>query len=248
MKKSRWLILCLVVVLALGTVGCAQGGGPEVIYITENQQTGIWVTGQGEAMATPDIAVISLGVEAQTDTVAQAQSQANEAMNKVMQALKDNGVTEKDIQTQRFTIYPITRWDKDREIQETIGYRVTNTVTAKIREIEETGVIIDAVANAGGNYIRIQDIGFTIDDPKPYYAEARSKAVEDAKNKADQLAGLADANLGKPIYISEGAIYQPPTNRDFYKGAEASGPPMETPISPGELKITVNIQIVYAMV
>lgn len=247
MKKTLWLIPCLIAVLALGAVGCAPGGGQGVISISPQQNTGIWVTGQGEAMAIPDIAELRLGVEARADTVAEAQTQASEAMDKVMQALKDNGVAEKDIQTQRFSIYPVTRWIREKDEEEIIGYRVTNTVLAKIRAVDKAGIIIDAVAEAGGDLTRIQGISFSVDDPTPYYEEARAKAVEDAKNKAAQLAELAGVTLGKPTYISEGAIYRPELPR-LFEEAGGMAPAPETPVSPGELEITVNVQIVYAIV
>jgi len=247
MKKTLWLIPCLIAVLALGLVGCAPGGGQGVISILPQQNTGIWVTGQGEAMAVPDIAELRLGVEDRADTVAEAQAEAKEAMDKVVVALKDNGVAEKDIQTQWFSIYPITRWIEEKDEEEIIGYQVTNTVVAKIREVDKAGAIIDAVAEAGGDYTRIQGISFTVDDPTPYYEEARAKAMEDAGNKATQLAESAGVTLGKPTYISEGAIYWPEPVRAFEEvGGMAPAP--ETPISPGELKITVNVQIVYAIV
>jgi len=248
MKEARWLIPCLIVVLLLGAVGCAPGGAPGDITILPQQNTGIWVTGQGEAMAVPDIAMLSLGIEARGNTVAEARGQASEAMDKVMQALKDNGIAEKDIQTQRFSIYPITTWNKDEEKQEITGYRVTNMVTVKIREIDKAGAIIDAVGQAGGDYTRVQGISFTVDDPTPYYAEARTKAMEDAKNRAKQLADLAGVGLGTPTYISEGAVYWPPTTRDFNEAGAVPAPAPTTPISPGELKITVNVQVAYAIV
>lgn len=252
MKKSWWLITCLVVVLALGSAGCSYVPGWEsgqgAVPVQQQQNTGIWVTGQGEVMAVPDIAELSLGVEAQADTVSEAQAQATEAMGQVMQALQDNGVAEKDIQTQRFNIYPMTRWIEEKDKEEIIGYRVTNIVLAKIREVDTAGDVIDAVAEAGGDLVRIQGISFTIDDPSRYYEEARVKAVKDAKGKASQLANLAGVRLGEPIYISEGAIYQPPVTRGIYEAAGAPVPALETPISPGELKITLNIQIAYSIV
>lgn len=248
MKRTWWLVPCLMVALALGAVGCSQGGSQGVTSISVQQNTGIWVTGQGEAMAVPDIAMLSLGIEARADTVAEAQAEASEAMDKVMQALKDNGIAEKDIQTQRFSIYPITRWVKDEE-EKIIGYRVTNIVVAKIREVNKAGIIIDAVVQAGGDFTRIQGITFTVDDPTAYYEEARAKAMEDAKNKAEQLADLAGVKLAKPTYVSEGAIYWPPTTRGFYEAGEVPvpAPAPEISISPGELKITVNIQVAYAI-
>jgi len=248
MKKTWWLVPCLIVVLALGTVGCAQGGGQEVVYAAHQQQTGIWVTGQGEAMAVPDIAMLSLGIEARGNTVAEAQSQASEAMDKVMEALKNSGIAERDIQTQRFSIYPITKWLRDEEEEKIVGYRVTNVVSAKIREVDKTGDIIDAAAEAGGDYTRIQGINFTVDDPAPYYEEARSKAMDDAKKKAEQLADLANVKAGRPTYISEGAVYWPPPIKGVYEGGGAPIPAPETPISPGELKITANVQVAYAIV
>jgi len=246
MKTTRWLIPCLIAVLALAAAGCA----PQVITpATGVQNTGIWVTGQGEAMAVPDIAELRLGVEAHANTVAEAQTQASEAMDKVVVALKDNGVAEKDIQTQRFSIYPVTRWISEKDEEEIIGYRVTNIVGAKIREMDKVGDIIDAVAEAGGDLTQIQGISFSVDDPTPYYEEARAKAVKDAKDKALQLADLADVKLGKPTYISEGLVYRPELTRGIYEAAApAPAPPPETPIIPGELKITLNIQVAYAIV
>jgi len=242
MKNTRWLILFLVVVLAFGAAGCAQGYN---VSVTPQQQTGIWVTGQGEVMAVPDIAELRLGVEVQADTVAEAQTQASDAMNKVQQALEDNGVAEKDIQTQRYSIYPVTKWISDRDEQEIVGYRVTNIVVAKIRDVDEAGAIIDAVAEAGGDSTRIQDISFDVDDKTTYYEQARAKAVEDANNKATQLAELADVGLGKATYISEGAAYLPVRADSYDVYPEAGG---TTPISPGELKITVQVQMIYQIV
>ena len=253
MKTTRWLIPCLIAVLALGAAGCTSipewESDQGVVSLPQQQNTGIWVTGQGEAMAVPDIAELRLGVEARADTVAEAQTQASEAMDKVVVALKDNGVAEKDIQTQRFSIYPVTRWIREKDEEEIIGYRVTNIVVAKIREMDKVGDIIDAVAEAGGDLTQIQGISFSVDDPTPYYEEARAKAVKDAKDKALQLADLADVKLGKPTYISEGLVYRPELTRGIYEAAApAPAPAPETPIIPGELKITLNIQIVYAIV
>jgi len=242
MKNTRWLILFLVVVLAFGAAGCAQGYN---VSVTPQQQTGIWVTGQGEVMAVPDIAELRLGVEVQADTVAEAQTQASAAMDKVQQALEDNGVAEKDIQTQRYSIYPVTKWISDKDEQEIVGYRVTNIVVAKIRDVDEAGAIIDAVAEAGGDSTRIQAISFDVDDKTTYYEQARAKAVEDANNKATQLAELADVGLGKATYISEGAAYLPVRADSYDVYPEVGG---TTPISPGELKITVQVQMIYQIV
>lgn len=256
MKKAWWLIPCLIVVLVLSATGCEfieipsmgeNENSQQTISILPQQNTGIWVTGQGEVMAVPDIASLRLGVEARADTVAEAQAEASEAMNKVIEALKDNGVAEEDIQTQQFGTYPMTRWNERKDEEEIIGYRVTNMVVAKLREVDRVGEIIEAVSEAGGDLTRMQSISFTVGDPTPYYEEARSKAIENAKDKAAQLADLAGVELGKPTYISEGPVYRPEVPRYFPEIEEEMAAP-QPPISPGELKITVSVQVVYAIV
>jgi uncharacterized protein YggE len=207
---------------------------------------GLSVSGEGKVKGTPDVAIVSLGIEAQETTVAAAQREAASAMDKVMKALKGDGVADKDIQTTQFSIYPVRRWIEKEEKEVIVGYRVTNMVTAKIRQIDKTGDVIDDVAEAGGNLTRIQDIGFTIDDPIPYYKQAREKAVQDAAAKAKQLADLAGVRLGKPLYISEGGGYVPPVVRkNAYAMMEVGAVPAPTPISPGELEFQLNVSIVY---
>jgi len=244
------MVLLLAVV---GLTGCNQDGG---IIGTEasgirvnlsNQQEGIWVSGSGKVMAVPDVATLSLGIEAQDDSVALAQSQAAEAMNKVKATLTGNGVAEKDIQTRYFNVQRITRWDQDKQLEIVIGYRVTNMVTAKIRELDKVGTIIDAVAVAGGNLTRIDNIGFSVEDPSAYYEEAREKAMTDASTKAQQMAELAGVKLGKPTYITESLQYPQPVYRADSFETVAAAPAVETSISPGEMEISLNVQVTYSI-
>lgn len=253
MGKNYLLVIGFVlIVLALVVTGCdARLPGtsfPEPTtsagIILSQQNTGIWVTGEGKVSVVPDVAILSLGVEAEATTVVEAQRQAAEAMEAVMNKLDEHGVDEKDIKTQRFRINP--RWDRNR--RSIVGYQVTNMVTAKIREVDDTGIIIDAVAKAGGDYTRINSISFTVDDPTDYYEEVREKAMDDAEAKAKQLAKLGGVSLGKPTYISEGRI-SPPVPRDFFReGVLPAAPaPAPTPISPGETEIQLTVQVVYSI-
>jgi len=248
-KRQYLLAIGLFLTLILvGLVACSPGDTSldeiENLNISSQQQ-GIWVTGQGEVMAVPDIATLRLGIEAEEESVAEAQIQAAEAMDKVMTALTENGIAENDIQTQYFSIQRVTEWDRIQEEEVVTGYRVTNIVTAKIRDIDKVGAIVDAVAMAGGDLARVDSISFSVEDPTDYYEEAREEAVADAKTKANQLADLAGVTLGKPTYISE-SFYAPPiVSRAGYEMEEAVA--IETPISPGELEISLSVQVVYSI-
>jgi len=262
MRRFRLLSGSLLAVVVLGAGGCMPAesqndSSPSISAWVEaadlsgqlgivfsQQNVGLAVTGEGKVLAVPDTALLRLGVEAEAPTVAVAQREATEAMDDVVRVLKSNGVSEKDVQTQRFSIYPVRRWIERENKDEITGYRVTNIVIAKIREVDKTGAVIDAVAAAGGDLTRIEDISFTADDPTSYYKEAREKAVEDAMTKAEQMADVAGIELGKPIYISEGTAYVPPV-RGLYMEEAMAGTPSTTPISPGELEIRVIVQMVY---
>ena len=246
--KKYWLIFAGLSLLAVGVLtGCSQNSGGTVPLSTlgiNSQQQGIWVNGSGKVTAVPDIATITLGIQSQELTVADAQSKASAAMNKVIDTLNADGVAKKDIQTQNFNIIKLTNYDSKTGQQIFIGYQVTNTITAKIHDISKAGSIIDDVAIAGGDLIQINGINFSIEDPTSYYAAARKLAVQDAKAKAQQLADLAGVGLGNATYITENS-YTPPVP-SFALEAKASGV-ASTPINPGETDITSSVQITFAI-
>jgi len=252
--KKKWLLATgLSLVLALAWLGgCTpaatdEGVLPSGLKISlGNQQEGIWVSGRGEVTAVPDIVNLQLGISSQRASVAEAQSEAAAAMDRVMASLSQSGVASKDIQTQQFSIQQVTRWDQNKQEEIVLGYRVSNMVLAKIREIANTGAIIDAVAAAGGDYTRINSISFSIDDPSNYRKEARDKAMADARAKAEQLANLGGVKLGRLTYITESIyypVYTPPMRAEVPMPAAAP----VTPISPGEMKVTLDVQVAYAI-
>jgi len=277
MKKGVILTLSLVlamVLLTVGLLGCGEGNPtnttppaapapaapttapapaatPEVSVSLNTQMEGIWVSGTGKVPVTPDIAILRLGIETQEVSVSEAQAKASEAMDKVMAALTESGVAEKDMQTQNFRIRQRTRWDDEQQQEVVVGYRVTNDVVAKIRDMEKIGDIIDAVVAAGGDYTRIDDLGFSVDDPSAYYDEAREKAMEDARAKAEKTAGLAGLQLGEPTYISESATtpYLGGMGYEMAVPAPAPAPIIMAPppISPGEVEIIINMQVAYSI-
>jgi len=252
-------IIVLIAVIAISTAACNVGVSPPSrlpslsgSIVFGQQNTGIWVNGEGKVTVVPDLAILSVGIESQEASVAQAQEKANTAMNAVISQLKQRGIAEKDIRTTSFSIIRVTRFDEPKQQEVTIGYRVTNMVTAKIRTLVQesypldykVGRIIDAVAQAGGDLTRINNISFTVDDPTAFEREVRQKAMANAENKAKQLANLSGVKLGKPIYINESGGFIPLRQEFFAVPAPAfAGAP--TPILPGEQEIRLNVQVVY---
>jgi uncharacterized protein YggE len=253
--KKQWLVVAGAVILlavVLGMSGCGESGLTGTLELSgnlNNQQEGIWVSGTGKVYATPDVAILSLGIESQEVSVAEAQANAAAAMADVMQALEDQGIAEEDIQTQYFSIREVTQWEpvyNGADKETVIGYEVTNTVSVKVREVTQAGAVIDAVVAAGGDLTRVNGITFTVEDPTDYYADAREQAAAYAQAKAEQLADLTGVELGEATYVSESSSYGSP---NYYRGdaflvEEAAAP---TPISVGTLEITATVQIAYAV-
>ena len=261
--RYSWLICSVFLVIVMALAGCAPA--PAVIYqgvaptgsgvaagsagiIVSPQNLGLWVSGLGKTTAAPDIVILTIGVESQQKTVAQAQKDAVEAMTGIMQVLKSSGIADKDIQTSQYNIQQVTRWDDKQNTYEVTGYKVSNIVNAKIRDIGKAGSIIDSAAASGGDLIRVNGISFSVDDPTPFYKIAREKAVVYAMEKAKQMAQLSGVKLGKLLYVNESTEYTPQVRNNYMKFAESAAmAPSPTPISAGELEFQVNVQMVYAM-
>lgn len=214
-----------------------------------SQQQGVWVSGHGSVFVAPDICTLRLGVDAQATTVTDAQAQAAKAMDAVMKSLTANGIAAKDIQTQAYSIQRVTRYDQPTQKEVFVGYRVSNLVTAKIRTIDKVGTTIDAVTAAGGDLTRIASISFSIDDPTASLQSARDKAMADAKAKASQLATLGGIKLGKPTYISDSSkgVIIPQSQVAMPAAAPAGMAAPTTPVSAGEMQVTVDVQVVYSI-
>ena len=243
----------LAVVLLLGTTGCAAfssdtgAASPNLKYLgnISQQNEGIWVTGIGKISVTPDMAELDMGVEVQAASVTGAQQEASAAMTAVMSSLKLNGVADKDITTRYYNIYPV--YSYERETQTLIGYRVSNAVAVKIRIIADTGKIIDSAVAAGGDAIRINGISFSMANPELHAEAVRKLAVADAEAKAKQLASLTKVKLGKVSYITEsGGSIPPIIYRNDY-GIKEGAAPQVTPISTGEIEVTITVQVIYSI-
>ncbi len=205
------------------------------------QATGIAVSGTGTVVGAPDTLTMSFGVRVVADTVSEAVTRAADRANAVIAALEDNGVATEDIQTTNYSIYP--RYDYRNETEILTGYEVSNTVTAKIRDIATSGGTIDAVTAAGGDDVVVSGVSFSIEDDAALIDAAREAAWNDAKAKAEQLATLGGVTLGAPTTISETFTTPPPPIAYAYDMAGAAE--SATPIAPGEQDVVVTITVQF---
>lgn len=233
--------------LLLGLVGTlALACSTETTVVSPNgEAAGVNVSGSGSVFGEPDIALLSLGVSAEADTVGAARTQASDAMNKMLDAMKENGVAEKDIQTTRFTVQPMYDYTNNKTVLR--GFSVDNIVIAKLRTIDDTGKVIDAALTAGGDLTRIESLQFTIDDPSSLEDQAREKAMTEARHKAETLATAGGVTLGKPRTISESGGPSPIPFDQFAAHELAADAGASTPIQVGELEVRVDVQVVYEL-
>ena len=226
---------------ATDTPGPAAPAGQPAAY-----PTGIWVAGEGTIDLEPDLALLNVGVEVQAKTVSEARSEAAAAMDAVIAAVKRRGLTDADVQTASFNIWP--RYDYVEGVQTLAGYRVSNSATIKMRDLDSVGDIIDDVAEAGGDATRIDGINFTVEDPTPFLADLREAAVKNATDKAQHYADLIGASLGNLFYLTETGGASPPTPvaRAEFAFADTSGL-AKTSVSGGELTLRMTVQAAFAI-
>jgi uncharacterized protein len=240
-------LLLVPLVAGLGLLAVACSGGDTYVTSDTTGQMGVNATGTGSAIGEPDIMLLTIGVSAQRDTIEAARDAAATAQNGVIQALKDNGVDEKDIQTVQFNVSPQYDYSTKPNGQgEIIGYVVSNVVTAKVRNLDKAGDAIDAATMAGGNDAVVQGVSFDIDDPTDLQKQAREEAVKKAHDQAEQLASNAGAKLGKVLSISESS-YFPTYNRAVPAAAGGALDESSTPIQPGQLEVSVTVNVLYAI-
>ncbi len=225
-------------------------------FQSSSSQSGIWVTGQGKIAVEPDLVLLSIGVDSTGATVNEANAEASTAMDAIVRALKNAGLEDKDIQTTSFNIYPMYEYREElesgirRNKQVLVGYRVNNSASIKIRDLDSVGEIIDDVVTAGGDSTRVNNIRFTVEDPSPMMTQLREEAVADAMTKAQHFADLTGVGLGRLVFVSEGGATSPIVQgfgdqRMAFAEAAMSAPAPS--ISGGELDLTLNVQAVFAI-
>lgn len=202
---------------------------------------GISVSGVGEASATPDLLTVDLGVSVLETTVETATGTAAEAALAVISSLVDAGIDKSDIATTDYSIHAEQDWQDNQRRH--LGYRVTNTVRARIRDVAAAGNVLDATVSAGGDLVQVNNLRFSFEDESSLRAEARAAAWADATAKANQLAGLSGQTLGPAVEIVEGAPPSYPVPIARLQAAADTA----TPIEAGTSTVVVNLQVRFAI-
>ncbi|MDX1608040.1 MAG: SIMPL domain-containing protein [Candidatus Spechtbacterales bacterium] len=220
----------------------------------DQQTPSFSVSGEGEVVAVPDVAEFSFSVITEgDDDLAELQEENTEKVNSAIEYVKENGVEDKDIKTSsynvnpRYTYFPCVRQSNGDSCPppEISGYSISQNVSIKVRDLDNTGTLLGGVVENGAN--SVSQLRFTIDDPEGLKAEAREKAFERAKEKAKSLADAGDFKLGRLLSVNESSSGVPMPYPMYDRGVgfggateQASAPDVE----PGsqDVKVTVTLQ------
>ncbi|MFH0852679.1 MAG: SIMPL domain-containing protein [bacterium] len=234
----------LLIITAVYMIFATQNEAKRGKYIGQDIQVKntITVSGEGKVLAKPDIGEVSLTVLSESATVAAAQKDNTQKMNNVIKAMKDLGVDEKDLKTVSYNISPNYQYTAGRSI--IIGYQVSQTLDVKIRQLDKASDILAKAAANGVN--QIGSLSFTIDDPESIKAEARKKAIDDAKQKAEVLKNDLGVSIVRIVSFSESGSQPPITYlKDSALGMGGGGATPSPEVQTGQNEITVDVSITY---
>jgi len=199
----------------------------------------ISVTGEATVSVPPDLAVVDGGVASEAKTAREASEANNAAMAKVSQALKGAGIDAKDIQTSRLSLQPQSAPNRTGPAA-VVGYRASNRVTIRVRDVTKVANVIDTLVGAGAN--EIGGINFMVSQASRLLDEAREQAVADARRKAEIYAKAAGVTLGALLSISEEGSPGPMPFRKM-----ATGMAVSTPVAQGEETLAVTVSVSWAI-
>ncbi|MCB0093032.1 MAG: SIMPL domain-containing protein [Caldilineaceae bacterium] len=254
MQKSNIIITTLTAVAVILVSGLFLSGRWQTaapVYAQNDSgsaaQRYITVVGEGVVNIKPDIAKTTIGVETIKATVKEASDENQQTISQVLEALKAAGVADDDIQTAGFNIFTEQFFPPESGPQSEPQYRyhVTNQVQVTIRDIDKVGDVLDAAIEAGAN--STYGVEFQLEDQEAAQSDARALAIESANAKAAELAKLTNVSVGQVLSVSEvignSPYFSAPSAQAYGMGGGGGG----TPISAGELQLTMQVQVTYAL-
>ncbi len=266
----RRAILVLLAVITLAVVyvlGASRSGGapaaastltktvrisstqPSLTQPSSTQATGdpgITVGGMADVEGTPDTLRLDLSVVVTAPSVSEALAKANGSADAVQKSLLASGVAKKDLQTSGLNISPDYAYSNNGTPR-LKGYQVSESVSAKLRDLGRAGDAIGKAVGAGGNAVRVNGISLDLEDTGALVSAARDKAFAEARAKAQQYAKAAGRTLGDVLSIAENVANPSPIPMPYAAAAGAPVDMAKVPIQPGSQAVSVTVTVVFAM-
>ena len=202
------------------------------------------ISATGEVTRVPDLAIISAGVQTLRPTATAAIEENAERMERVRAALRRAGIEDKDIQTASINLNPEYRYVENQPPQLT-GYRASNTLSVKFRDLKRTGAILDALVREGAN--QINGPSLTIDKPESAYDEARVKAVANGRARAELYARALGMRVVRLLSVSEGGSVHVPPPMPYARDVAMAASSAKTEIDPGTQDLSVSVAMSFEL-
>lgn len=228
----------------------------EIGYVGSNPDmtSTISVDGTGHAVSVPDVATFSFSVSETAKTVAAAQEAATKKINSALAAVREAGVADKDISTESYNIGPHYEYQQNSVCPANsycpgknvlTGYDVSQSIMVKVRDLSKAGTVFASIGSLGVQ--NVNGLSFSVDKPESVQAEARAKAIADARTKAVVLADKLGVSLGRMVSFSEnsGGYPRPVMYAMSGKAMSADSAAVAPEIPTGEQKTTSTVSITY---
>jgi len=204
----------------------------------------VTVLGSGQVQGVPDTLTADVGIEFTAPDVTAAMNQTNDRQQAVINALVGAGLDRKDISTTDVNLQPQYS-NQERNGAATItGYRATNAIRIKIHPTDAASRLLALIVSTGGDATRINSVSYSIADDSQLVKDARARAFNDAKNRADQYAQLSGLRLGKVLSISEAAGGAPTAGGP---PAPPRSMPTAVPLEPGQQTVSFSVTAVWEL-
>jgi uncharacterized protein YggE len=235
----------LLTAMALGAAALPASAMAQSAAVPAISGTRLDISATGEVTRVPDLAIISAGVQTLKPTATGAIEENATRMERVRAALKRAGIDDKDIQTSSINLNPEYRYVENQPPQLT-GYRATNTVNVKFRDLKRSGAILDALVAEGANQLNGPNL--TIDKPEAAYDEARVKAIAAGRARAELYARALGKRVVRLLTVSESGGYQmPPPMPVAYARDMAAQAVAKTEIDPGTQQLQVTLSMSFEL-
>lgn len=242
---TRLIVLAAAALAVAGLSGCdassASTSGPSTAPTADANTRQVTVVGNGEVQGRPDTLNADVSIEATAPDVTAAMNQTSGRMQAVIDALVGSGIDRNDIATTNVTVQPQYGGGDTPTI---IAYQASNSISVKIRDLNNASQTLGLIGTTGGSATRINSVSYAIDDDSQLVKDARTRAFDDAKDRAEQFAQLAGLTLGDVISISESAGAVPPTPVPAPMPRAA----MEAvPLEPGQQSVAFSVTVIWQL-